>query len=305
MQLKIVLWNANGLAQHTEEVKHNIQTQQVDIMLISETHFTTKSYFKIPNYTIYDTQHPDGTAHGGTAIIIISGIKHHLHGRHTQHHLLATSVTIEDWVGPPTIAAIYCAPKHSIKAEQFQHLYATPGHRFLAGAKHTHWGSRHVTPRGRELHKAMQKKNLQHASAGEPTYWPSDRRKIPDFLDFGVMKRIPTYSIQTKAGFDLSSDHSPVIITMHTRPVTQPRPTTLSTKMTDLEAFRSHINGSLTLKVPLKTDRDIEEYVHHIAHTIQQAAWSSTPNHHTHHSRNACTPALKQKILDKRRLRKR
>jgi exonuclease III len=44
MQIKIVLWNANGLAQHTEEVKNYIQNQQVDITLISETHFTTSRY---------------------------------------------------------------------------------------------------------------------------------------------------------------------------------------------------------------------------------------------------------------------
>jgi hypothetical protein len=69
MQLKIVLWNANWLAQHMEEVKNYIQNQQVD-MLISETNSTTRSYFKIPNYAIYDTQHPDGTAHEGTAILI-------------------------------------------------------------------------------------------------------------------------------------------------------------------------------------------------------------------------------------------
>jgi hypothetical protein len=75
-----VLWNANGLVQHAEEVKIYIQSQKVDVMLISETHFTTKSYIKIPTYSMYDTQHPDGTAHGGTAIIIKNGIKHHLHG---------------------------------------------------------------------------------------------------------------------------------------------------------------------------------------------------------------------------------
>ena len=79
-QLEIVLWNANGLARHVEEVKNYIQNQKVDTMLISETHFTKKSCFKFPNYTIYDTQHPHGTARGGTAIIIKNGIKHHLHG---------------------------------------------------------------------------------------------------------------------------------------------------------------------------------------------------------------------------------
>ena len=111
MQLKIVLWNANGLAQNTEEVKNYTQNQQIDIMLISETHFTTRSYFKLPNYTIYDTQHPDGTAHGATAILIKNGIKHYLHGHHNLEYLQATSVTVEDWVGPLTIAAIYCPPQ--------------------------------------------------------------------------------------------------------------------------------------------------------------------------------------------------
>jgi exonuclease III len=85
MQLKIVLWNANGLAQHTEEVKDYIQNQQADIMLISETHFTTSRYFKIPNYAIYDTQHPDGTAYGGTAILIKNGIKRYLNGHNNLH----------------------------------------------------------------------------------------------------------------------------------------------------------------------------------------------------------------------------
>jgi hypothetical protein len=44
-------------------------------MLIAETHFTNRSYIKILNYQIYDTKHPDDTAHG--AIIIKSSIKHH------------------------------------------------------------------------------------------------------------------------------------------------------------------------------------------------------------------------------------
>jgi exonuclease III len=82
----------------TEELKNYIQNQQIDIMLISETHFTTRSYFKIPNYVIHDTQHPDGTAHGGIAILIKSDIKHYLHGHYNLEHLQATSVTVEDWV---------------------------------------------------------------------------------------------------------------------------------------------------------------------------------------------------------------
>jgi hypothetical protein len=102
IQLKIVLWNANGLVQHAEEVTDYIQNKKADIMLISETHFTKKSYIKIPKYKIYDTQHPEG-------------ITHHLHGHHNLEHLKATSVTIEHWIRPLTIAAVDCPPNTLLK----------------------------------------------------------------------------------------------------------------------------------------------------------------------------------------------
>jgi hypothetical protein len=42
----------------------------IDVMLISKTHFFDKSYLKFSNYSVYHINHPTGTAHGGTAIII-------------------------------------------------------------------------------------------------------------------------------------------------------------------------------------------------------------------------------------------
>jgi len=135
---------------------------------------------------------------------------------------------------------------------------------------------------------------------GEPTYWPSDKRKVPDLLDFGITKGIPAHSIQAVAGFDLSSDHSPVLLNMHTKITPQNCPSTLSSKTTNWVTFQNHINENLTLKVPLKTDWDIEDYMHHLVRIIRQAAWFSTTNLLKHSNQNTCTPALKQKILDKR-----
>ena len=43
---------------------------QIDILLISETHFTAKTHFVLPGYDLYFTNHPDGAAHGGPAIIV-------------------------------------------------------------------------------------------------------------------------------------------------------------------------------------------------------------------------------------------
>ena len=82
---------------------------------------------------------------------------------------------------------------------------------FTAGgdfnAKHPFWGSRTINPKGRELIKCIQAKNLLHVSTGEPTYWPSDTKKFPDVIDFCVCKGIPSAIISSKSCLDLSSDH--------------------------------------------------------------------------------------------------
>jgi hypothetical protein len=63
-------WNANGLTQHAEELRTFVSYHNIDVMLISETHFTEKNYFILPYYSVYHTNHPVRTARGGSAIII-------------------------------------------------------------------------------------------------------------------------------------------------------------------------------------------------------------------------------------------
>ena len=81
-------------------------------MLISKTRFTTKNYFKIPFYEFYDTKHPAGAAHGGTAILIQKSIKHFKIQKYPEESLQATSISVEDWKGSLVISVMYCPPKH-------------------------------------------------------------------------------------------------------------------------------------------------------------------------------------------------
>lgn len=43
-QFKILIWNANGLLQHSLELKKLYTYERLDIFLISETHFMEKLY---------------------------------------------------------------------------------------------------------------------------------------------------------------------------------------------------------------------------------------------------------------------
>jgi len=74
--LRIAQRNANGLQNHKEKLTIFPKQNYIDILQISETHFTYKNYFSIPSYKLCHTTHPDGTAHGGTAIFIKESIQH-------------------------------------------------------------------------------------------------------------------------------------------------------------------------------------------------------------------------------------
>ena len=61
----------------------------------------------MPAYSLYNTNHPDGSAHGGSAILIKSSIRHTLEENYEFEKIQATTVTIEDDDGKLAISAIY------------------------------------------------------------------------------------------------------------------------------------------------------------------------------------------------------
>ena len=112
--MNIVIWNANGLSQHLLEIKSFLYTNNVDLLLVSETHFTSKTYFEISNYKTYHTIHPDGTAHGGSAILVKSSIRHTELPKYQTDELQATSIEVQDGSGSLCISALYSPPKHPL-----------------------------------------------------------------------------------------------------------------------------------------------------------------------------------------------
>jgi hypothetical protein len=117
-------------------------------------------------------------------------------------------------MGPLTLAAVYLLPNQTIHQEQLENFYHSLGYRFIAGgdynAKHTNWGSRIISSRGRVLLKTMENNNLKPLSSRKPTYWPTDREKLPDLIDFCVTKGIPPNFAVAKSCLELSSFPAPL-----------------------------------------------------------------------------------------------
>jgi hypothetical protein len=123
----------------------------------------------------------------------------------------------------------------------------------------------------------IQHDGKKHLSTGEPTYWPSDRNKLCDLVNYCVTKGILQDFSVAKSCFDLSSDHCLVLITLEAHMLNQEKQPSLNKRHTSWDDFGQLINERLTLNISLKTKEDIEAAFNN--DTIQWAGWNATPEH--------------------------
>jgi hypothetical protein len=135
--------------------------------------------------------------------------------------------------------------------------------------------------------------NLNYLSTGQPTYWPTDRRKIPNVIDFCITKGISNNYLKAESCLDLSSDHSPVIITYSTQILRKQKPPALHNKRTNWELFREIIDRRLQLNTLLKTE--LNDAVEQFTNDIQTAAWEATPEQEDTEKEEDYPLSIKQK----------
>ena len=306
--LKILTWNANGLGQYKEELQVFLNNSNIDIGLITETHLTNQSYIKIPGYKLYHTIHPQNTARGGSAVIIKDNLPHYEEKQYQSASIQATSVKIKTANYNIMVCAAYFPPRYNLTKEEYLQFLKTLGQMFILGgdfnAKHTHWGSRLVTKKGKELLKAIMQYGCNYHSTGMPTYWPTDQSKIPDLLDFFITKKISTNFVSVEECFDLSSDHSPVILTLSENLIKKEVNPHLTNKTTDWESFKSDLSKRIYLGVPLQTTKQLEAECEKNIIDIQQAAWNNTYIAQKKLVGHNYPKEIKELVAEKRRARK-
>lgn len=276
-------WNANGLLRHQNELEVVLNTTNIDVCLISETHFTKESYIRIKGYNVYHALHPDNKARGGSAVIVKENIDHYEQFKYEEHAIQSVAVQVKTKRFPVSIASIYSPPRHILKSQQYENLLKLLGNRFVLGgdfnAKHTYWGSRLTTTKGKELLNAIRNANCDVISTGKPTYWPTDTHKIPDLIDFFVYKNLPPNFLHIEDGFDMSSDHSPIILNISEDVLLTQAPLSLANKNTDWISFGYDLDSIINLRVPLKHTTQLESEARMFLSNIQQCVWKNTPEY--------------------------
>jgi hypothetical protein len=77
------------------------------------------------------------------------------------------------------------------------------------------------------------RRNILHYLLANRRIAPQIQKKLPDVIDFFVVKNISTNYIKIEESFDLNSDHSPIRLTISYKIITKDQNPTLTNKHTD------------------------------------------------------------------------
>lgn len=308
--IRIATWNANGIKDKREELEVFLKLQNIDVCLITETHMTKESNLKLKGFKTYQTIHPENQARGGTALVIKENLNHyeeqHLQTMETQLTVVGVKCLNQNL----KLGAIYCPPRYNLKKENYKNIMKHLGERFVLGgdfnAKHTDWGSRLITTKGKELRGAVRELGCNYHSTNKPTYWPTDRNKIPDLLDFFITRKVSSHFINIEENFDLNSDHSAVIITISENVIKRESKPFLVNKSTDWESLRIELENNIDLKVRIKTKQQLDAEAVQFMEKIQKAAWNNTReiNNHNKITGTNYPMEIRNLVKDKRRARR-
>lgn len=109
---------------------------------------------------------------------------------------------------------------------------------------------------------------------------------------------------KAQSSLELSSDHTPIIITLYVKSVKKEASPSLHNKRTNWILFKHIVIETLPQNIKLKTPTDVDKAIQILTSTIQEAAWSSTPQDSTRVTHSTLDENVKEKIKNKRKLRK-
>lgn len=260
-----------------------LKSYQLDIAMISETHFTRESKMFFEGYCMYNAIHPSNKARGGASILIRKEIKHNLISFVETEQFQAVVVSVHTAMGTFNVAPVYSPPRHNITVENYNNFFNQLGSKFLAGgdwnSKNVKWGSRITTTKGKNLESSVSNLQGDFISPWKPTFYPSNIKHKPDLIDYFIFKNVNFHEKTTcEVSTDFDDDHIPVMLSIFTHPILMDKPPGLVNKSTDWNKFRGLIQGKLGEgpNTSIEKIENIDTEMESIIEIIQTAAKEST-----------------------------
>lgn len=140
----------------------------------------------------------------------------------------AASVAVDLHCGTSiNVAAVYRPPKHNIDVNKYQNFLRSFRDKYIFSgnfnAKNQLWDLCINTAKGNALLRAIDNLKVSTVSGSSPTYWPTNPAKIPDCIDFFIVKGVSPNYVHLKNNNNLPSDRSPIILTLNSNVIRKGR----------------------------------------------------------------------------------
>lgn len=262
--LTLLNWNANGIIAKRSAFIHFLNTHDVDIACVTETHLPQSKNFKIPGYICHRKDRPSRTAAGGVAIFIKKPISNNFYPTPPDNSLELIATQITPLNGPNiTVIAAYRPPNKPSDYTTLSALFNTTSPTILLGdlnAKNTSWGCNTSSPSGRSLLQIISHHNIKIHAPSDPTHYPSNSEFQPDILDIALSKNL-NLTLYSNPLPELSSDHNPVLITTSPLNLTTHNSPSINLTNINWNHFYSLIDSNLDLPKNLNNPNDIDTAV--------------------------------------------
>lgn len=208
--LRVILWNAQGLHRKIKELRDFLSHNDIDVLLLQETMFLTHFSYNISNYTLYRNDRPlnNRRVSGGTAIYIKNTIPH-TYFNVPLTSLEATSVLIHTIQGDIMLSSAYVKPCENFPDNDFRNLLNRCSANIIAGdmnAHHFAWNGKRNCCRGVGLLKLLLNTHCKMAYPATPTHFYHSGSSTIDLIIYhGIQQRITCRTLQ-----HFTSDHLPV-----------------------------------------------------------------------------------------------
>jgi hypothetical protein len=289
--LSIMLWNAQSIRLKIDELTDFLNSNQIDICLISETWLISTETCSVPNYSLYRKDRPSPTNNkrnvgGGVAIAIRNDIPH--------NQLPDLGLNIIESIGIEVCGIRFYSiyfPGSKLNSHKHQAFksdiikISSIRNKFLVGgdlnSKHRFWNCVKSNTAGKILFDEMHKRNFMLHFPDSPTYYPPQRnRTTPSTVDLFLTNGFHNI-VEVQANNELSSDHLPVTFKLELGNTFQPKTTSKRCyAKANWSTFKSYLNDKidlLTAPYQLSSISMIDVSIDNLTKSIKEAENQAIP----------------------------
>jgi hypothetical protein len=294
--LKILNWNANGLAKQKAIFSAFLVRHNIDIACVSETHLVANQNFKVSGFNIYREDRIAPVASGGVAIFIKRSLKHNSLFLPQLVSVEATAVKV--FLTDGTSVNIICAykpPNRRLHINDISNLSSGQVPTLIIGdlnCKHQNWGCRVTNPNGARLWQYLMDSGINVSTPEEPTFYPFQLNCEPDILDILLFQNFVA-PIQHKVLPELDSDHLPVVISFFLQPDNSSPPPRLITGKVDWNIFGVRLDEILQNPRNLNSTDGINRAIDHFTECLCKATKSAIHAKFPNRTNHFLTPPLR------------